>query len=315
MQTILRIVLAVLLVTLGAAGSATASPREPDPERVILSLATPGLSEPARRIFEQNLLRGLLFAGHDVSAEDAAGPSAATDLLALCADAACVRRIGQVRGAGYLVKAAVDVTPGSSSKLTYHLRMEALAASTGQTMAEKHTACDACDESLAAHLGYLLATEIGRAIADAHRQGDVRPSPALAVPPPLPGLVPLQPPTARYPRPGIGDQEHRSSARGALPWMAIGAGALALAASVALISKDGKGTCTLATSDHQCPDVYNTKAQGIAWGVGGLALVGLGLWDLASAKSEPVPLHARVGFRADLGLAPGLGTLVVDGVF
>lgn len=97
--------------------------------------------------------------------------------------------------------------------------------------------------------------------------------------------------------------------------MAIGAGALALAASVALISKDGKGTCTLATSDHQCPDVYNTKAQGIAWGVGGLALVGLGLWDLASAKSEPVPLHARVGFRADLGLAPGLGTLVVDGVF
>jgi hypothetical protein len=97
--------------------------------------------------------------------------------------------------------------------------------------------------------------------------------------------------------------------------MAIGAGALALAASVALISKDGKGTCTLTATDHQCPDVYNTKAQGIVWGVGGVALVGLGLWNLASAKSEPVPLHARIGFRADLGLAPGLGTLVVHGVF
>ena len=315
MQTILRIVVAVLLVTSGAAGIATASPREPDPERVILSLATPGLSEPARRIFMQNLLRGLVFGGHDVGAEDSNGPSAATDLVALCADAACVRRIGRLRGAGYLVKASVDAMPGSDSKMTYHLRMEAFAANTGLRIAEKHTACDACDENLAAHLAYLLATEIGRGIADVHRQGDVRLPPVLATAPPVAEPPPAATTDRALSPPAGSDQEHHSSMRRALPWMAVGAGVLALAASVVLISKDGKGTCTLAATDHQCPDVYNTKAQGIAWGVGGVALVGLGFWDFVSAKSEPKPLHARAGFRADLGLAPGLATLVVHGAF
>jgi hypothetical protein len=314
MQTILRIVVTVLLATLAGATNAASSPQEPDPERVILSLATPGLSEPARRIFTQNLLRGLVFGGHEVDAEDSNGPSAATELLAMCADAACVRRIGQLRGAGYLVKASVDAMPGSNAKMTYHLRMEAFAANTGQPITEKHTACDACDENLAAHLGYLLATEIGRGIADVHRQRDV-PAPTVGATPPLAGPRPAATTSHVLSAPTVPEEQHRSSARAALPWMAIGAGVLALATSVVLIVKDGKGTCALSATDRQCPDVYDTKTQGILWGAGGVALVGLGLWDLASAKNEPAPLHARLHLRADLGLAPGLGALVVHGAF
>jgi hypothetical protein len=315
MQTILRIVV-VLFVTVGGEGLPAAQADQPDPKRVILSLATPGLSEAARSSFGQNLLRGLAFGGHDVRAEDFAGPAAATDLLALCADADCVRRIGQIRGAGYLVKASIDAVQAANSKTTYRMKMEAFAASTGRPVVEKHTACDACDENLAAHLGYLLATEISRGIADVRRQRDFRPQSVLAAQAPPAGSSRTASATASaLSLPAPPEAEHRSGARSALPWIAIGAGILAMATSAILIRKDGEGTCTLTATDHQCPDVYNTKTQGILWGVGGVAIAGLGLWDLVSAKNEAAPLHAHVRFGSGLGLQPGLGTLSVRGAF
>jgi hypothetical protein len=58
-----------------------------------------------------------------------------------------------------------------------------------------------------------------------------------------------------------------------LKWVTLVGGALAVGAGAALFAIDGRGTCTPATGQRQCADVYDTRTGGIVALAGGAALV------------------------------------------
>ena len=303
---------ALLILFVGDRASAHAVESAPvEGQRVFLSLGTRGLPAAARRVFQDSIIRGLGFGGYDVGADEGPNAPAIAGGSEACAEASCIRAIAQVHRATFVVQASITSTPGSDARMTYTLKLEAFTASTGATIAERHTTCDACEESLGAHLGYLLATEVGRHIADAGRRNTVAAAPAPTVTPaatpavapapaPAPALSPPNPRSQAAPAPGadlssrdlpVNPGQGRSASSRVLPAVAIGAGVLALVVSAVLLAQDGKGTCTLASPDRQCPEVYDTRIQGIVSGVAGLALGGFGVWRLASAPDEPAPVQ------------------------
>lgn len=58
-----------------------------------------------------------------------------------------------------------------------------------------------------------------------------------------------------------------------LKWVTLVGGALAIGAGAALFAVDGRGTCTRAPGQLQCPDVYDTRTGGIVALAAGGALV------------------------------------------
>jgi len=58
-----------------------------------------------------------------------------------------------------------------------------------------------------------------------------------------------------------------------LKWVSLVGGVLAAGAGAALLAVDGRGTCTRAAGQRQCPDVYDTKTGGIVALAAGGALV------------------------------------------
>ena len=66
---------------------------------------------------------------------------------------------------------------------------------------------------------------------------------------------------------------HHGGALRPLKWVTLVGGALALGAGAALFAVDGHGTCTRATGQRQCPDVYDTRTGGIVALAAGGALV------------------------------------------
>jgi hypothetical protein len=311
----LQIIALLILFVGGRAQTHAAESAAVEGQRVFLSLGTRGLPAAARRVFQDSIIRGLGFGGYDVGADEGPNASAIGGAIGACADAPCIRAIAQVHRATFVVQASIVSPAGPDARMTYTLKMEAFTASTGESIAERHTTCDACDESLAAHLGYLLGAEIGHRIAETGRRNAVAaaptptvtpavapapaPSPPVAITPAAaPGLSAPNPRAKAAPAPGadllsrdLPLNQGRSASSKVLPGLAIGAGVLALVASAVLLAQDGKGTCTVAAPDRQCPEVYDTKTQGIVSGVAGLALGGFGVWRLASAPDEPAPVQ------------------------
>lgn len=70
-----------------------------------------------------------------------------------------------------------------------------------------------------------------------------------------------------------GAPAHHAGAARPLKWITLVGGVLAVGAGAALVAVDGKGTCTRASGQLQCPDVYDTKTGGIIALAGGGALV------------------------------------------
>jgi hypothetical protein len=65
----------------------------------------------------------------------------------------------------------------------------------------------------------------------------------------------------------------KSPALRPLKWITLVGGVLALGAGAGLMALDGRGTCTGAPGQRQCPESYDTKTGGIAALAGGGALV------------------------------------------
>ena len=70
---------------------------------------------------------------------------------------------------------------------------------------------------------------------------------------------------------------HRGGALKPLKWISLVGGVLAAGAGAALFAIDGKGTCTRAAGQTQCPDVYDTRTGGIVALAAGGALVVTGV--------------------------------------
>jgi hypothetical protein len=71
---------------------------------------------------------------------------------------------------------------------------------------------------------------------------------------------------------GVTSRRHGGAIR-ALKWVTLAGGVLAVGAGAALWAVDGRGTCTRATGQLQCPEVYDTRTGGIVALAGGGALL------------------------------------------
>jgi hypothetical protein len=98
------------------------------------------------------------------------------------------------------------------------------------------------------------------------------------------------------PEPGL--PPRRSTARTALSWVGIGAGAAAVAAGGFLIAVGGDGTCDKAPGQAECRNNYPSKALGFVVAGAGLVAAGAGLWGLLAAPppTPPPPPRARLDF-------------------
>ena len=68
--------------------------------------------------------------------------------------------------------------------------------------------------------------------------------------------------------------ERHTHAMRPLKWVTLAGGVLAVGAGAVLVALDGKGTCTLAGGQRQCPNVYDTRTGGfVALGAGGALVV------------------------------------------
>ena len=63
------------------------------------------------------------------------------------------------------------------------------------------------------------------------------------------------------------------SVPGALKWLTLAGGVLAVGAGAALIALDGRGSCRLPDGQRQCANLYDTRTGGIVALAGGGALV------------------------------------------
>jgi len=133
---------------------------------LVLVVTTPDLAGSAHRDFELNFTRGLRFSGLDVVAESAEGAAPA---LGACAEPACVRAIGATRAAAALARASVRATSDdgrdNNSRRSYTIEIETFSTSTGRTIIQRQNVCANCTMEVAAHLAYLLATQVGQRIS------------------------------------------------------------------------------------------------------------------------------------------------------
>lgn len=133
------------------------------------------------------------------------------------------------------------------------------------------------DRAIVAYRGFLSGPwgtpaqreDAARRLAAMVTVGPAKPAAPVArtpAPPPPPQVRDL--PAARVvaPRPA-------STYQGGLAWSALGIGAAGVIVSVALLGLDGQSACV---GEPRCPALYDTRAAGIALGIGGALLVGAG---------------------------------------
>jgi tetratricopeptide (TPR) repeat protein len=90
----------------------------------------------------------------------------------------------------------------------------------------------------------------------------------------------------------------------------LGAGAAGIATGAGMLAVNGNATCTLATGQVRCPQVYDTAAEGGALlGVGIAAAIGGAVLIAVEEKRYHSPV------RADLRIGPSGGAFVLSGAF
>lgn len=155
--------------------------------RVLLGVATPELSVAVRRDFELSITRGLRFGGLDVVTDPV--PNGAAPVLVSCGNASCFRELGAARGAGLVARALVEsvaVRARESTRRNYSIKVQVFSARSGESLVERGTTCDACTSEVAAHLGYLMAMDVGQRLSDLRRPvaaAAVHPAPLAAAAP------------------------------------------------------------------------------------------------------------------------------------
>jgi hypothetical protein len=296
-----------------------------DANRVLLGVATPELPDSVRRDFELSITRGLRFGGLDVATDPV--PGGAAPALVACGDASCFRELGAARGAGFVARAIIDsaaVRARESTKRNYSMKIQVFSARTGEPLAERGTTCEACASEVAAHLGYLIAMDVGQKLNEVRRPIAVAAAPR-PVPPPaaVPPRVVASAPEARpvtvatSAKAGVTDAgaiEDRGAAPGHSRATKIGTGVLgglglaAVTTGTILWARGRQSTCAdLPASD--CGRTYSDAPTGwLLTGLGAAAIAGAIVWWMV-----PAPHETTSGRPSPVAIVPG--GLVLSGWF
>jgi hypothetical protein len=248
--------LPTLLVLLSAAAPATARERV----AVVSFRFTGELGQALRAPLRASLARGLAAAGFEPLAdEELQRRLAAAPELGGCVTAACLRRVGELTGAAYLIEAEVELV-GSSN---YVISVELLAASTARSLGRSDETCEVCNQSEA-------GDSLSRAAAALKLPAAPAPASASAAQP--------APPPARAPR---------IAAAAAIATSALSL--LCLAVGIPLIAVDGSEQGHHLAADGQTleRDQLHTLGAGGALTAVGAALAGASivLW-VADARAQ-----------------------------
>ncbi len=109
--------------------------------------------------------------------------------------------------------------------------------------------------------------------------------------------------------------EHRSPALKAVGATLVVLGVAGIAAGAAELYLDGRGSCSLATGQKECPSVYDTKTIGGALvGVGAAGLVG-GVITLVVDAMRGKPAASGAHVSADVRVGPSQASMGVKGSF
>jgi hypothetical protein len=305
-------------VSLGAEGAPA------DANRVLLGVATPELPDSVRRDFELSITRGLRFGGLDVATDPV--PSGAAPALVACGDASCFRELGAARGAGLVARAIIDsaaVRSRESIKRNYSMKIQVFSARTGEPLVERGTTCEACASEVAAHLGYLIAMDVGQKLNDARRPIAAAPAPRpapspAAAPPRVVASAPEARPvtvttSAKSDAIDVGAIEHRGAAPGHSRATKIGAGVLgglglaAVTTGTVLWARGRQSTCSDLPASA-CGRTYNDAPTGwLLTGLGAAAIAGAIVWWMVPAS------HETSGRPSPVAIVPG--GLVLSGWF
>jgi hypothetical protein len=313
-----------------------------DANRVLLGVAAPDLSDSVRRDFELSITRGLRFGGLDVATDPV--PSGAAPGVVACGDAGCFRQLGAARGAGLVARAIIDsaaVRARESTKRNYSMKIQVFSARSGEPLVERGTTCEACASEVAAHLGYLIAMDVGQKLNDVRRPiaaaAAPRPAPSPAAPPPrvvdsAPEARPVTVTTsAKASAPALearpltvttstksdataaGVIEHRDPAPGRSRARKIGVGVLgglglaAVTTGTVLWARGRQSTCSDLPASA-CGRTYNDAPTGwLLTGLGAAAIAGALVWWMV-----PGP-HETSGRPSPVAIVPG--GLVLSGWF
>jgi hypothetical protein len=285
------ILFAALMVAAPAAlaGSTLAAPT------LAVGVRTTGPVENANDVQEleegipKQFASGLESAGYVVQLVNDA-PTAAR--IRECSSDDCLQNVTTTGVATIVAQVSVEVRRSTRRGRDYNLFVVlARTASGRQLWREKH-ACRNCSIDEAKHLAFLvgaqLAEEVSKAppVAAASRPPE---DPVLQTPPPPATVVP----EANGGISRLAEHERGSSSFSVpryVPWIALGASAVALASGLYMLSIDDEPSCDLGDTQRRCPERYDTKTPGGALvAVGGaLALAGIASFFLREPEERQV---------------------------
>jgi hypothetical protein len=257
----------------GGAGVAHAAPAKP--RVAVIAVTAEQLSAEVRAKMDAAVAGGLAASGAEVVDSATAGRQIAAKGLRGCDTSTCRVAIAESTGTGYLVRGSVE-----SMGRSYTVRLEMIDGATGAIIGMREDRCEICTESEAYETASVTASalkaEVLKRPAPATQTGDVSssvPRLAAAEPPASAGRDAL---TIQAPAPTpAGPAEERRPRLGALSWIGVGAGAAAVGAGVYLRSIDGHGTCDQWRPGRSCPNVFTTRAGGVALISGGALVAAL----------------------------------------
>jgi hypothetical protein len=225
-------------------------------ERIaILSFKTLGeqLPDQARGPMRSSLSGGLASAGFEVVAdEEVARQLSKASGLAGCETSACMRRLGELVGAAYVVKASVEVVGNAR----YVITLQVVSTADGQEIARVDDVCEVCtlveaNDSLSNAAAALKAKLRPKAIVGGTVAG-AAPSTLVETPPP-----------ARKPNWAL-----RGAGLGLL-----GVGVIGFIIGFAELAVDGNPDCTARPPAIQCPERIDSSAgQAFGFVIGSLGV-------------------------------------------
>jgi hypothetical protein len=272
-KTATRGVTALVLLLLAGTAAATVRPRI-----AVMGLSVDNVAPDVREKLDAAVAGGLAASGAEVVAAAQTAKKIAEKGMTGCETSTCLAGVAQALGARYLIRGHIGMDGRN-----YAVRLEMIDGASGGVVEIREDRCEICTENEAYEAASVAASALKAAVSKrnvALAAGEL----AGRAGPPLPAGAPL----AGDPGAGaIGASSSLSAADaamtaspapaargrrfGALSWVGVGAGVVAIGTGIFLLSIDGDGTCSHAAGEL-CESRYQTKAGGITLiGVGALA--------------------------------------------
>jgi hypothetical protein len=221
-----------------------------------------------------------------------------------CDSTACLQEIAKTEGLDLVIR--VKVQPKKASKKgkpSYVISLIAVRPAPERDAWNEKSDCADCGSSEINHMASLVAGSIAERI-----KIDAPPpkTPPVPVPvPPVAAVKPAVPPRATIVSPPshAKPQEEAWSVPRYVSGSVLGAGLVLVGVGGYLLHINGRGTCTLAASQWQCPEVRTTSTVGTAMIVGGsIAAVGgiAGMFLLAPSSGDSRSAKGFDGFSISL---------------